>query len=82
MQENKTQNSNAQEQQNQDPSRQIFSSSFAKQNNHQVPEIKLPKGGGALKGIDEKFEVNPGSQFKRTGAPELGSSRLNDFQVF
>ncbi|MCP4265761.1 MAG: insecticidal toxin complex protein [Candidatus Brocadiaceae bacterium] len=24
----------------------------------QVPEISLPKGGGALKGIDEKFEVN------------------------
>ena len=24
----------------------------------QVPEISLPRGGGALKGIDEKFEVN------------------------
>ncbi len=24
----------------------------------QVPSISLPKGGGALKGIDEKFEVN------------------------
>lgn len=24
----------------------------------QIPEISLPKGGGALKGIDEKFEVN------------------------
>ncbi|MCB9288246.1 MAG: insecticidal toxin complex protein [Lewinellaceae bacterium] len=24
----------------------------------QVPEISLPKGGGALRGIDEKFEVN------------------------
>ncbi|MBL4650607.1 MAG: hypothetical protein JKY03_12830, partial [Aureispira sp.] len=57
MQENKNPSSNNSE--NQDPSRQIFSSSFAQQNNHQVPEIKLPKGGGALKGIDEKFEVNP-----------------------
>ena len=25
----------------------------------QVPKIQLPSGGGALKGIDEKFEVNP-----------------------
>ena len=24
----------------------------------QIPEISLPKGGGALKGIDEKFKVN------------------------
>lgn len=24
----------------------------------QIPKISLPKGGGALKGIDEKFEVN------------------------
>ena len=24
----------------------------------EIPEISLPKGGGALKGIDEKFEVN------------------------
>jgi RHS repeat-associated protein len=59
MQENHSQSSNNQENNNQDPSRQVFSSSFAQQNNHQIPEIKLPKGGGALKGIDEKFEVNP-----------------------
>jgi RHS repeat-associated protein len=24
-----------------------------------IPDVSLPKGGGALKGIDEKFEVNP-----------------------
>lgn len=24
----------------------------------QIPQISLPKGGGAFKGIDEKFEVN------------------------
>lgn len=24
----------------------------------QIPQISLPKGGGAIKGIDEKFEVN------------------------
>lgn len=69
MQENKPQNSSTQEQKNQDPSRQIFSSSFAKQNNHQVPEIKLPKGGGALKGIDEKFEVNPANGINSVSIP-------------
>lgn len=25
----------------------------------EIPSITLPKGGGALKGIDEKFQVNP-----------------------
>ncbi|MCF0075526.1 insecticidal toxin complex protein [Dyadobacter sp. CY261] len=25
----------------------------------EIPQITLPKGGGAIKGIDEKFEVNP-----------------------
>ena len=25
----------------------------------QAPAISLPKGGGAIKGIDEKFAVNP-----------------------
>jgi hypothetical protein len=24
-----------------------------------IPQIQLPKGGGAIKGIDEKFSVNP-----------------------
>ncbi len=27
----------------------------------QIPEVNLPKGGGAIKGIDEKFEVNTAS---------------------
>ncbi|MFM9951810.1 MAG: SpvB/TcaC N-terminal domain-containing protein [Saprospiraceae bacterium] len=30
-----------------------------KSNAIEVPSISLPKGGGALKGIDEKFQVNP-----------------------
>ncbi len=30
-----------------------------KSNAIDIPSISLPKGGGALKGIDEKFEVNP-----------------------
>lgn len=29
-----------------------------KSNAIEVPSISLPKGGGALKGIDEKFSVN------------------------
>lgn len=29
-----------------------------KSNVIQIPEISLPKGGGALRGIDEIFEVN------------------------
>jgi len=28
-------------------------------NELKIPTIELPKGGGALKGIDEKFQVNP-----------------------
>lgn len=30
-----------------------------KSNGIEIPSISLPKGGGALKGIDEKFQVNP-----------------------
>jgi len=30
----------------------------AKSNTIEVPSISLPKGGGALKGIDEKFKIN------------------------
>ena len=29
-----------------------------KSNSIEVPQISLPKGGGAIKGIDEKFQVN------------------------
>jgi RHS repeat-associated protein len=45
--------------QNNDQSRALFTSSIANQEQHKIPEISLPKGGGAIKGIDEKFEVNP-----------------------
>jgi RHS repeat-associated protein len=34
---------------------------FAKTNLLEIPAINLPKGGGALKSIDEKFEVNAAS---------------------
>ena len=29
-----------------------------KSNAIEIPQISLPKGGGALKGVDEKFQVN------------------------
>ena len=29
-----------------------------------IPEKSLPKGGGAIKGIDEKFEVNAANWLK------------------
>ncbi|WP_295720785.1 SpvB/TcaC N-terminal domain-containing protein [Mucilaginibacter sp.] len=34
------------------------SNSIAKQFSIEVPTVSLPKGGGAIKGIDEKFSVN------------------------
>src|SRR5438046_8986034 len=33
-------------------------SAATKQNMVDIPSITLPKGGGAIKGIDEKFSVN------------------------
>lgn len=36
----------------------LFDENPTKSNAIQIPEISLPKGGGALKGIDEKFQVN------------------------
>jgi len=52
----------------------------------EAPQITLPKGGGAIKGIEEKFEVNavtgtagfsiplPGSPTRQGFAPSLGLS--------
>jgi len=37
---------------------QPSSDDYGKANLLQIPVITLPKGGGALKGIDEKFEIN------------------------
>ena len=36
----------------------LIKENATKSNAIQIPEISLPKGGGALKGIDEKFRVN------------------------
>src|SRR5215470_5169367 len=36
----------------------LENTSKTKSNSIQIPSITLPKGGGAIKSIDEKFEVN------------------------
>ena len=34
-----------------------------------LPSISIPKGGGAIRGIDEKFAVNPATGAGSTGIP-------------
>jgi hypothetical protein len=34
-----------------------------------IPSVSIPKGGGAIKGIDEKFEVNPVNGSASAGIP-------------
>jgi RHS repeat-associated protein len=45
----------------------------------QIPEISLPKGGGALKGIDEKFEVNAANGTAAFNIPLPVTSGRNGF---
>lgn len=45
----------------------------------QIPEISLPKGGGALKGIDEKFEVNAANGTAGFNIPLPASPGRNGF---
>ncbi len=45
----------------------------------QIPEISLPKGGGALKGIDEKFEVNAANGTAGFSIPLPASPGRNGF---
>lgn len=45
----------------------------------QIPSISLPKGGGALKGIDEKFEVNSANGTAGYSIPLPLSPGRNDF---
>ncbi len=44
-----------------------------------TPNISLPKGGGAVKGIDEKFTVNPATGTLSTRIPIEASSGRSDF---
>ncbi|MEM9546241.1 MAG: SpvB/TcaC N-terminal domain-containing protein [Bacteroidota bacterium] len=45
----------------------------------QIPNISLPKGGGALKGIDEKFEVNGSNGTAEFSIPLPLSAGRNGF---
>ena len=45
----------------------------------QIPQISLPKGGGALKGIDEKFQVNPTNGTSSFSIPLPLSPNRNGF---
>ena len=47
-----------QNQNNNTPLSQLSQERATKSNAIEIPQITLPKGGGALKGIDEKFQVN------------------------
>jgi hypothetical protein len=45
----------------------------------QIPQIALPKGGGAIKGIDEKFEVNAANGTASLSLPLPFSAGRNGF---
>ena len=45
----------------------------------EIPSITLPKGGGALKGIDEKFQVNAANGTSSFSMPLPFSKSRNDF---
>jgi len=48
-------------------------------NELKIPTIELPKGGGALKGIDEKFQVNPANGTASFSVPLPISKTRSDF---
>jgi RHS repeat-associated protein len=52
---------------------------FAKNNLLQIPSINLPKGGGALKSIDEKFQVNSANGTAAFGIPLPQAKSRNEF---
>jgi RHS repeat-associated protein len=45
----------------------------------QAPAISVPRGGGAIKGIDEKFSVNPASGTGSLSVPIFTSPSRGDF---
>lgn len=51
-----------------------------KSNAIEIPQISLPKGGGAIKGIDEKFEVNAANGTASFSIPLPVSPGRNGFQ--
>ena len=50
-----------------------------KSNAIEIPQISLPKGGGALKGIDEKFQVNTANGTASFSVPLPFSPNRNGF---
>lgn len=56
--------------------------SETKENDFQIqaPAINLPKGGGAIKGIDEKFTVNPATGTGALNLPIFTSPGRSNFQ--
>ncbi|MCC6282066.1 MAG: VCBS repeat-containing protein, partial [Saprospiraceae bacterium] len=50
-----------------------------KSNAIEIPQISLPKGGGAIKGIDEKFEVNAANGTSSFSIPLPLSPNRNGF---
>src|SRR5437667_4452639 len=48
-------------------------------NQLKIPQITLPKGGGALRGIDEKFSVNPSNGTASFSIPLPLSPNRNGF---
>jgi RHS repeat-associated protein len=53
--------------------------STTKSNALEIPQISLPKGGGALKGIDEKFQVNAANGTASFSIPLPFSPNRNGF---
>lgn len=51
----------------------------AQSNAIDIPSISLPKGGGAIKGIDEKFQVNPSNGTSAFSIPLPLSPNRNGF---
>lgn len=45
----------------------------------EIPQISMPKGGGAIKGIDEKFQVNPSNGTASFSIPLPLSPNRNGF---
>lgn len=61
-----------------------FSAPFEEEENTnsfsiQIPQISLPKGGGAIKGIDEKFQVNAANGTASLSLPLPFSPGRNGF---
>lgn len=58
---------------------QLTEERSTKSNAIDIPSIALPKGGGAIKGIDEKFQVNPSNGTASFSVPLPLSPNRNGF---